>query len=350
MGEQNDIPSKADGAPRRARRNTGAMTLRQVAQLAEVAPVTVSRVLNTPLVVSPEVRERVLAVIRDTGYVPNRLAGGLASARSNLIAAIVPTISMSVFLQTVQSLTDSLFHADYQLMLGQTGYSAEREDALLEAIIGRRPDGIVLTGIMHSPEGRRLLQASGIPVVETWDFTPNPIDMLVGLSHEQLGAAVCKHLHTKGRRRLGLLSGDDERAARRRKGFYAEAGRLGLREPALQLEKSPTSHTEGRAGLAALLAAQPDIDAVFCSSDMLALGVLTEAQARAMAVPDQLAVVGFGDIEFAQTVIPSLTTVRIDGTRMGQTAAGFIADRAEGKTVAEPVVDIGFSIMERESA
>jgi len=235
-------------------------------------------------------------------------------------------------------------------MLGQVGYAHSREDELLRAIVGRRPDGIVLTGIMHSPEGRRLLQASGIPVVETWDFTPNPIDMLVGLSHEQLGAAVCKHLHAKGRRRLALLSGDDERAARRRKGFYAEAGRLGLREPALQLEKSPTSHTEGRAGLAALLAAQPDIDAVFCSSDMLALGVLTEARARAMAVPDQLAVVGFGDIEFAQTVIPSLTTVRIDGTRMGQTAAGFIADRAEGKTVAEPVVDIGFSIMERESA
>ena len=100
----------------------------------------------------------------------------------------------------------------------------------------------------------------------------------------------------------------------------------------------------------ALLADTPDIDAVFCSSDMLALGVLTEARVRGIAVPDQLAVMGFGDIDFAQTVSPSLSTVRIDGTRMGQTAAQLIADRAEGQPVAEPVVDIGFSIIERDSA
>ena len=331
-------------------RNRPVVTLREVAEQAGVSMITVSRAINTPSQVSEPTRIRVQAAISSLGYVPNLIAGGLRSARSHLVTALVPTTTGQLFGEMVQSLTDALELRGYQVMLGQVGYAHSREDELLRAIVGRRPDGIVLTGIMHSPEGRRLLQASGIPVVETWDFTPNPIDMLVGLSHEQLGAAVCKHLHAKGRRRLGLLSGDDERAARRRKGFYAEAGRLSLREPALQLEKSPTSHTEGRAGLAALLAAQPDIDAVFCSSDMLALGVLTEARARAMAVPDQLAVVGFGDIEFAQTVIPSLTTVRIDGTRMGQTAAGFIADRAEGKTVAEPVVDIGFSIMERESA
>ena len=331
-------------------RNRPVVTLREVAEQAGVSMITVSRAINTPSQVSEPTRIRVQAAISSLGYVPNLIAGGLRSARSHLVTALVPTTTGQLFGEMVQSLTDALELRGYQVMLGQVGYAHSREDELLRAIVGRRPDGIVLTGIMHSPEGRRLLQASGIPVVETWDFTPNPIDMLVGLSHEQLGAAVCKHLHAKGRRRLALLSGDDERAARRRKGFYAEAGRLSLREPALQLEKSPTSHTEGRAGLAALLAAQPDIDAVFCSSDMLALGVLTEARARAMAVPDQLAVVGFGDIEFAQTVIPSLTTVRIDGTRMGQTAAGFLADRAEGKTVAEPVVDIGFSIMERESA
>lgn len=342
-------PDPARTAPPSGR-DRSAVTLREVAERAGVSMITVSRAINTPQQVSERTRQRVQEAVSVLGYVPNLVAGGLRSARSHVVTALVPTLTGPLFGEMVQALTDALELRGFQVMVGQVGYARSREDELLRAIVGRRPDGIVLTGIMHSPEGRRLLQASGIPVVETWDFTPNPIDMLVGLSHEQLGAAVCKHLHAKGRRRLALLSGDDERAARRRKGFYAEAGRLGLREPALQLEKSPTSHTEGRAGLAALLTAQPDIDAVFCSSDMLALGVLTEARARAMAVPDQLAVVGFGDIEFAQTVIPSLTTVRIDGTRMGQTAAGFIADRAEGKTVAEPVVDIGFSIMERESA
>jgi LacI family gluconate utilization system Gnt-I transcriptional repressor len=350
MGEQNDIPSKADGAPRRARRNTGAMTLRQVAQLAEVAPVTVSRVLNTPLVVSPEVRERVLAVIRDTGYVPNRLAGGLASARSNLIAAIVPTISMSVFLQTVQSLTDSLFHADYQLMLGQTGYSAEREDALLEAIIGRRPDGIVLTGVDHSPQSRQRLLGAGIAVVETWDLTSDPIDMLVGFSHRDIGSAVARYLGGRGRHRLGLVTADDERARRRADAFAAQALELGL--GAVQRVSVGGSRTlsSGRAALAQLLAQPQPPDAVFCSSDLLALGVTTEAQARGLRVPDDLAVVGFGDFDFVADLEPALTSVRINGAAIGEQAARFLVARAEGQRVEHKVVDVGFSIVERASA
>lgn len=169
-------------APRRSRRG-GGITLGDVARLAGVSPITASRALNTPDQVAPDKLARVREAVARTGYVPNRLAGGLASARSRLVAAVVPTIAGPVFMEMVQSLTSALADAGYQLMLGQSGYTESREDALLEAIIGRRPDGIVLTGIMHSPEGRRRLLASGIPVVETWDLTPTPIDMLVGFSH-----------------------------------------------------------------------------------------------------------------------------------------------------------------------
>ena len=338
----------AQAAP--AARDRPVVTLREVAERAGVSMITVSRAINTPGQVTERTRTRVHEAITALGYVPNLMAGGLRSARSHLVTALVPTTMGQLFGEMVQSLTDALELRGYQVMLGQVGYAHSREDELLRAIVGRRPDGIVLTGILHSPEGQRLLRASGIPVVETWDFTPHPIDMLVGLSHEQLGATVCEYLHAQGRRQLALLSGDDERAARRRQGFCTAALRLGLREPMVQLEASPTSHTEGRAGFAALVARQPDIDAVFCSSDMLALGVLTEARVRGIAVPGQLAVVGLGDLEFARTASPSLTTVRIDGTRMGQTAARFIADRAEGLPVAEPVVDIGFALIARESA
>ena len=146
---------------RRSRRGSGAVTLHDVAKLAGVAPITASRALNTPSQVSEEVRQRVADAIARTGYVPNRLAGGLASTRSRLVAAVVPTISGPVFLGTVQSLTEALESHGYQLMLGQSGYSGSREDALLEAIIGRRPDGIVLTGIMHSAQGRRARNATG---------------------------------------------------------------------------------------------------------------------------------------------------------------------------------------------
>jgi len=201
---------------RRARRGGGGITLGDVARLAGVSPITASRALNTPGQVAPETLARVREAVARTGYVPNRLAGGLASARSRLVAAVVPTIAGPVFMEMVQSLTAALAESGYQLMLGQSGYTESREDALLEAIIGRRPDGVVLTGIMHSAEGRRRLLASGIPVVETWDLTPTPIDMLVGFSHVDAAAEVARHLHAKGRRRLALISADDERAQRRK--------------------------------------------------------------------------------------------------------------------------------------
>lgn len=343
----------APAAARRSRRGGGGITLGDVARIAGVSPITASRALNSPDQVAPETLARVRDAVARTGYVPNRLAGGLASARSRLVAAVVPTIAGPVFMEMVQSLTAALAEAGYQLMLGQSGYTESREDALLDAIIGRRPDGIVLTGIMHSAEGRRRLLASGIPVVETWDLTPTPIDMVVGFSHLEAAAAVVRHLHGKGRRHLALLSGDDERALRRNRGFVAEALRLGLVDSAaalpVQLVPAPTTLGSGRAGLARLLAEAPDTDAIFCSSDMLALGVLTEAAARGIAVPQQMAVVGFGDLGFAADTQPALSTVRIDGTGIGQRAAQCIVGRAEGRDIGEKVLDLGFSIVERAS-
>ena len=334
---------------RRSRRGSGAVTLHDVARLAGVAPITASRALNTPARVSAEALRKVSDAVARTGYVPNLLAGGLASTRSRLVAAVVPTIAGPVFLETVQSLTEALAGRGYQLMLGQAGYTGDREDALLEAIIGRRPDGIVLTGILHSAEGRRRLLASGIPVVETWDLTPTPIDMLVGFSHVDVGRAVARHLHAKGRRRLAVVAGDDERAQRRVDAFRAEARALGLPEVPAVVVPAPTTLKRGREALAELLRTTPKVDAVFCSSDLLALGVMTEARVRKLAVPKQLAVIGFGDLEFAADLDPALTSVHINGAAIGRQAAQFIVDRAEGRDVAERVIDIGFSIVERGS-
>ncbi|MGE5794307.1 MAG: LacI family DNA-binding transcriptional regulator, partial [Bacteroidota bacterium] len=153
-------PSSTPARERRARRGSGRITLADVAKLAGVSAITASRALNTPDQVSPETLRRVREAVDRTGYVPNMLAGGLASTRSRLVAAVVPTIAGPVFLETIQALTEALAESGYQLMLGQSGYTHSREDALLDAIIGRRPDGIMLTGIMRSPEGRRRLLAA----------------------------------------------------------------------------------------------------------------------------------------------------------------------------------------------
>jgi LacI family gluconate utilization system Gnt-I transcriptional repressor len=314
----------------------------------------VSRVLNSPEKVSPDLVQKVRDAIERTGYVPNLLAGSLASTKSRMVAAILPTIAGSVFLDTIQSLTETLAAAGYQLILGQSGYENSREDELLEAIIGRRPDGIVLAGVMRSAQGRRRLQASAIPLVETWDLTPTPADMLVGFSHEEVGRAVAEFLYQRGRRRVAVISASDERAQRRNRAFAQSAVQLDMQGPdgAVPFHTIPAPGTAagGRAGLRALLTAHPDIDAVFCSSDMVALGVLTEARIMGIAVPGRLAVVGLGDQAFAAELYPALTTVRIDGRAMGEIAARFLIDRIAGVDVSEVVRDIGFTLVERDSA
>jgi LacI family gluconate utilization system Gnt-I transcriptional repressor len=338
-----------DRTTRRHRRRSGAVTLHDVAKLAGVAPMTASRALNAPAQVSDEVRRRVGDAVAKTGYVPNLLAGGLASTRSRQVAALVPTITGPVFMPTVEALTESLAERGYQLMLGQSGYVGNREDALLEAIIGRRPDGVVLTGIMHSAQGRQRLLACGIPVVETWDLTATPIDMLVGFSHVDVGRAVANFLHAKGRRRLAVVAGSDERAARRTGAFVAAARAHGIADVPVIAVPAPTTMHSGRDAMAGLARRAGGVDAVFCSSDMLAMGVLAQALASGIEVPRALAVVGFGDLDFAGDTLPALTTVRINGAAIGRQAAHFIAERAEGRAVEPHIVDIGFSIVERES-
>ena len=334
---------------KKPRRSSGAITLKDVAKLAGVAPITASRAVNTPQQVSAEVLRKVQAAVARTGYVPNRIAGGLASSRSRLIAAVVPSIVVSVFVEMIETLNNTLFEAGYQLMLGQTGYSPEREEALLEAIIGRRPDGIFLTGITVSAKARSRLMASGIPVVETWDLTPTPIDMLIGFSHTEIGREVAQFLIAKGRRKLALIYSSDERAERRAKAFSAAAQRAGCRSVAIDSVGNARSLKSGRESLSRILEQTPDIDAVFCSSDLLAMGVINEAAARGIRIPQQIAVVGFGDVPYVADIVPALTTVHINGSNIGLRAAQFLVERAEGRAVVQPIVDVGFSIIERAS-
>jgi LacI family gluconate utilization system Gnt-I transcriptional repressor len=335
---------------RKSRRSSGALTLREVAKLAGVAPITASRALNTPNLVSPEVLKRVQDAVERTGYVPNRIAGGLASSRSRLIAAVVPSTVVSVFMGTIESLNASLFDAGYQLMLGQSSYSAQREEMLLEAIIGRRPDGIFITGLMPPGRGRTRLVSSGIPVVESWDLTPTPIDMLVGFSHAAIGQDAAKYLLNKGYGRLAIVRAEDERANRRMTAFREEVHGRGGGEIFEVNVGAERSLKRGREALIEILQIVPNVDAVFCSSDLLALGVLTEARARRMAIPEEIAVMGFGDIPFVSDMVPSLTTVRINGEQIGAVAAQFLIDRAENRTIANPIVNVGYSIIVRESA
>lgn len=316
-----------------------------MARAAGVSLITASRALGNPGVVTPRTIEKVRLAVEATGYLPNRLAGGLRSRRSMTVAALVPAISVQQFLPSVQAMTEALYAAGYQVILGQSGYDQTREDGLLAAMLGRQPDGIVVTGLVYSDKTRDLLRRTRIPVVETWDLSHDPVDMLVGFSHQRVGAAVAQFLRSRGWTRLGIATGDDHRAHVRRQAFVDAVGR----PVPTAVVPAPSNLALGRRALADLLAREPRLQAVYCSSDQLAQGVLVEAQVRGLRVPQDLAVCGFGDADFAAHTQPSLTTVQVDGRAIGQRAAALILERCRGMEIEQRVTDIGFRIIERQS-
>lgn len=341
--------------PRNGKNGQRSITLADVAALAGVSKITASRALSNPALVTTKTQEAVRKAVAEIGYIPNLMAGGLRSKRSRLIACLVPTIaSGSAFLDSVHGMTEAFAAAGYQVMLGERGYDESRDDEMLEAVIARRPDGIVLTGMLQSPTARARLQHSRIPVVETWELGAKPVDMLVGFSHEKVGEAVAEYFFRRGRRRPALITSSVPRGQARAMGFANAATRLGMLTSASALPTwpvaTPTRVAHGRQGLKELLRLHPTIDCLYCSMDTIALGALLEAQAQNIAVPGQLAIIGFGDLDFAPDTTPPLTTVNINGAQIGTRAAEMLLARIEGRRVTRRVVDLGFSLIERGSA
>lgn len=349
------VPAKPAVKPISAVRVPASVTLADVARIAGVSKITASRALANPGVVSPDTQQRVRDAVAHTGYVPNLLAGALRSNRTRLIACLVPTIgSGSVFLDAVQAMTEAFGAAGYQVMLGQRGYDVAREEGLVDAVIARRPDGVVLMAAARSPRARARLAAAGMPVVEAWDMAAEPVDMVVGFSHRKVGAAIARFLHAKGRRRLAMITSDEPNGAARAAGFVDAARRLGLVRPGQALSRftfpAPSRMRHGREGLRDLLHRDPGVDAVYCANDMVALGAMTEARALGLNVPHDLAIVGFGDVDFAADAEPALTTVHVDSAAIGRQAAEMIMARIEGRFASERVRDLGFRLVERGSA
>lgn len=303
-----------------------------VAAAAGVAPMTVSRVLNTPERVSVDTRTRVQDAIDRLGYVPNLIAGGLSSRRSRMIAAIVPTIASPMFALPVQSFTGTLADAGYRVILSLSGYGPGPEDDLIRAVLSRRPDGLLLTGATRSPSVQRLLREAGIPVVEIWDAGAEPTDMLVGFDHAELGAAVADFFLARGHTRFAALMASDPRAALRRDGFTARLAAHGHSVEQVAIAAAPSGIAGGREAMEAVLPRLAFPTAVFCSSDLVAFGAITEARRHGIAIPAQLAFCGFGDFEISRESEPAATTISVDGAEMGRIAAQHLLARLRGET------------------
>ncbi|EPX78684.1 LacI family DNA-binding transcriptional regulator [Salipiger mucosus] len=324
------------------------VTMGDVAARAGVGKITVSRALRTPSKVSPATLEKVRAAVAELGYVLDETAGALSSQRSRIVGALVSTLEDSVFASTVRGLTEGLSEGGLQLLLSATQYDPETEAALIPTILGRRPEALVLTSADHTPAARDMLNRAGIPVLELWELPDHPVHTAVGFSNRAAGAAITRHLVETGRRNIVFLKVDrthDARGALRMAGFLNEsAGLPGSQTHHVPEAPGATAPDYGAQGLREILERLPETDAVICTSDIIASGVLCEAQRMGLEVPGRLAIAGFGDFDISGDSGLALTTLKIDGYAIGRRAAELIL--APG--AMEPLrIDMGFTLVRR---
>ena len=340
---------------RPTRRSTNTVTLEDVARHAQVSPQTVSRSIRSPDLVSEFTLERVRNSIAETGYVPNLAASNLASNRSMTVAAIIPAISASVFADALHGLEEVLAPAGYQLFIGSTSYRPGHEEELVRAFLGRRPDGIFIVGTEHSPNTSHLLRESKVPVVEAWDLTEDPIDSVVGFSNREAIRALVAFAVSRGYRHptfAGSFQTGDFRALARRASFEEAVTESYPGEP-LRVVDSGTATVDfdtGRRLLDEALRAHPETDVLMFASDVFAAGAVLEASRRGLALPGDIAITGFGDFEIARHLVPALTTVSVPNRQIGTVAGELLLARMEHRTGDTSEIDLGFSVVARESA
>lgn len=334
---------------RQARRGHGRVTLQDVAQAAGVTAITVSRYLREPSVVAEDTAVRIRKALSRTGYVPNKQAGLLASGVSNMVAALLPNLANSIFAETAQGLSDGLQAAGFELLIASTGYSLEREEHQLRAVLGWHPAALVVTGRRHSPGALKLLadaKAGGTPVIEIWDHhPPEPGTQRtrftqIGFNHDEVGRAMAEHLLRAGHRVMAYVDSsvaEDYRAHERGNAFAAAAGAAGASVTVL-VAPAGDAFDAGRQLLGELVrAGPPAITACAFANDHLACGALLEAQRRGVDVPRQMALLGFGDFAIARQLSPALSTVQLPRLDIGRETARSLLDALRLGKPAMPV-------------
>jgi len=336
----------------RKRTKSGKIRLTEVAKLAGVSPITASRFFRNPDALSLNKRERVDSAVKELGYVPNLAARALASHRTEVIGVVIPSLTNSVFADVLRGIYDASEQSRYSIQLANTRYSILQEEKLLRLFRAQKPAGLIVTGINQTAESRAVLESMDCPVAQIMEIGDSPVDMMVGFSHYDTSFAAISHILEQGYRRIGFLGARmDPRVQRRFEGYRDAMKAASLFDPNLVVTTTvPTTVTLGGTLFADLVARRPDIDAVFCVNDDLALGVLFECQRRQIAVPGKMAIVGFNDLEFMAAAVPSLTSVRTNRYEMGRHAITMVIDAIEGRRPPKPVIDLGFQLMIRESS
>ncbi len=305
-----------------------------------MSEMTVSRVLRNKRDVSEATRLRVLEAARRLGYVPNKIAGALASQRVNLVAVIIPSMSNMVFPEVMTGITGVLEETGLQPVVGLTGYRPEKEEKVLYEMLSWRPAGVIIAGLEHSEASRAMLRASGIPVVEIMDVDGTPIDSVVGISHRRAGQQMAQAITRAGYRRIGFMGTKmplDHRARKRFEGFTEALAKAGIEMADHEFYSGGSALAKGREMTAEMLRRSPDLDFLYYSNDMIGAGGLLYLLEQGVDIPGRIGLAGFNGVELLDGLPRRLATMDACRLEIGRKAAEIIAAQASGPEARERV-------------
>lgn len=295
---------------------------------------TVSRVLNGSQLVSEETRRVILETARKLNYTPHPAAKALATRRTRIAGAAIPTIEDSIFARFVHAIEETLACSGYSLVLAITGSDGATETARAVDLLNMGAEALILSGLEHDPALLQTLDRRNVPLVCTSIFDAQAELCTIGYDNRDLGAAAARYLTELGHRRIGVVHGplaSNDRTRLRRDGI-----RSVLPAESVFLETA-LSVRGGSQAAANLLGRDDPPTAILCLSDVLALGVLFETSRRGLAIPGDVSVMGFDDLDWAAIANPPLTTIHLPVARMGRAAARAVVEYLEQAQPLTPV-------------
>ncbi len=309
------------------------LTLRDVSEASGVSDMTVSRVLRGRGDVSHATREKVLLAAKELGYVPNKIAGALASQRVNLVAVIIPSMSNMVFPEVMMGINDILGKTDLQPVVGITNYLPEQEEKVLYQMLSWRPSGVIIAGLEHTDASSKMLHAAGIPIVEIMDTDGSPVDCAVGISHRRAGRQMAQEIISAGYRRIGFLGTKmplDHRARKRFEGFTEALAKSGIEISDQEFYSGGSALAKGRDMTIEILKRSPDLDFLYYSNDMIGAGGLLHLLGKGVDIPQNIGLAGFNGVELLEGLPMQLATMDACRSEIGRRAAEIICARIEG--------------------
>ena len=306
------------------------LTLRDVSQASGVSEMTVSRVLRNRGDVSQNTRDKVLLVAKQLGYVPNKIAGALASQRVNLVAVIIPSLSNMVFPEVMTGISEVLETTDLQPVVGVTDYLPEKEERVLYEMLSWRPSGVIIAGLEHSETSAMMLKASGIPVVEIMDIDGSPVDAMVGISHRRAGREMAVSILKAGYRKIGFLGTKmplDHRARKRFEGFTEALAKSGVEVTDQEFYSGGSALVKGREMTQELLRRNPNLDFLYFSNDLIGAGGLLYLIEKGISIPNQIGLAGFNGVELLKGLPRQLATMDACRSEIGRKAAEMIVQQ-----------------------